>query len=312
MRPADCATGQYHWVYCLTPSAYRATASWFTGWISIGGQIVFTASAAFAAGLQLQAVITLNHLETYVPARWQGMLFYWLVLAYSAIINIFGSKVLPHNSKMGFPFMQLFLNVTGSSAGATILALCISLVALAANAAGLTSTSRTAWAFARDNGLPGSQFFSVVNPTLKVPIRMVLMVSFLQMLLGLIYLGSSTAFNAVLSMAILGMYASYFSPIFFMLKYGRRRAVPVLPGTGASILSLGPRWGSVVNVMAMMWLVLAMVFSTFPTIEPVTADNMNYCVVVTMVWMVIGATYYYPFAGRKRFAGPAIELPDSL
>lgn len=56
---------------------------------------MFAASAAFAAGLQLQALITLNHLDTYDPTRWQGMLFYWLILGYSAVVNIFGSKILP-------------------------------------------------------------------------------------------------------------------------------------------------------------------------------------------------------------------------
>jgi hypothetical protein len=90
--------GQYHWVYCLAPVSYQRTASWFTGWVSIGGQLVFSASAAFAAGLQLQALITLNHLDSYAPTRWQGMLFYWLILAYSTAINIWGSKILPHTN----------------------------------------------------------------------------------------------------------------------------------------------------------------------------------------------------------------------
>lgn len=90
--------GQYHWVHCLTPASYRATASWFTGWISIGGQLVLAASAAFAAGLQLQALITLNNPDSYIPARWQGMLFYWLIIAYSTAINIWGSKILPHTN----------------------------------------------------------------------------------------------------------------------------------------------------------------------------------------------------------------------
>jgi hypothetical protein len=85
-------------VHCLSPSSYRAGSAWFTGWISIGGQLVLTASAAFAAGLQFQGLITLNHLDTYIPARWQGMLFYWLVLLYSAAINIWGSKILPHSN----------------------------------------------------------------------------------------------------------------------------------------------------------------------------------------------------------------------
>ncbi|KAJ5940589.1 hypothetical protein N7516_000757 [Penicillium verrucosum] len=419
------AGGQYHWVHCLTPVSYQATASWFTGWVCIGGQLVFSASAAFVAGLQLQALITLNNPNTYTPTRWQGMLFYWFILAYSTVVNIWGSKVLPHTnttagvlhivgflvivtvlgamsekhsasyvftkfsntsgwdndgvswlvgllttvypflgydaachlseempkpsrnvplamigsvmingvigliyatvllfslgnleslleSKTGFPFMQLFLNVTGSPAGASVLALCITLVAMAANAACVTSTSRTSWAFARDGGLPASQFFSEVSPTLKIPVRMVLAVGFLQMLLGFIYLGSSTAFNAVLSMAILGMYASYTSPIVFMLIYGRRKSAPIFRGLGSGSFNLGPRWGPVVNIVAILWLLIGMVFSTFPTVQPVTPDNMNYCIVVTMGWMLIGGVYYYLLGGKKQFTGPVVELAEGL
>ncbi|KAJ5181386.1 Amino acid/polyamine transporter I [Penicillium cf. viridicatum] len=419
------AGGQYHWVHCLTPVSYQATASWFTGWISIGGQLVFSASAAFAAGLQLQALVTLNNLNSYTPTRWQGMLFYWFVLAYSTAVNIWGSKVLPHTnttagvlhvvgflvivtvlgamsekhsasyvftefsntsgwdndgvswlvgllttiypflgydaachlseempkpsrnvplamigsvmingviglvyaivllfslgdlesllqSKTGFAFIQLFLNITGSPAGVTVLALCITLTAMAANAACVTSTSRTAWAFARDSGLPASEFFAEVSPTLKVPVHMVLVVGLLQMLLGFIYLGSSTAFNAVLSMAILGMYASYISPIVFMFIYGRRKSAPIFRGLGSGSFNLGPLWGPVVNIAAILWLLIGMVFSTFPTVEPVTPENMNYCIVVTMGWMLIGGVYYYLLGGKKQFTGPVVELAEGL
>lgn len=215
-------------------------------------------------------------------------------------------------SKTGFPFMQLFLNVTKSSAGASVLTLCITLIAMAANAACVTSTSRTAWAFARDRGLPASKFFSEVSPTKKVPVHMVLVVGFLQMLLGLIYLGSSTAFNAVLSMAILGMYASYLSPILFMLMYGRRSSAPIIRGFGSRSFNLGSRWGPIVNIVAILWLIVAMIFSTFPTMKPVTPDNMNYCVVVTMGWMLIGGIYYYLLGGKKRFAGPVVEPGEGL
>lgn len=215
-------------------------------------------------------------------------------------------------SKTGFPFMQLFLNVTGSRAAASVLTMCITLIATAANAACVTSTSRTAWAFARDNGLPASKFLSEVSLTKKVPVRMVLVVGFLQMLLGLIYLGSSTAFNAVLSMAILGMYASYLSPIVFMLMYGRQKSGPIVRGLGSGSFNLGTRWGSIVNIVAIIWLIVAMVFSTFPTLKPVTPENMNYCIVVTMGWMVIGGLYYYFFGGKKRFTGPVVDLAEGL
>lgn len=96
------AAGQYHWVAVMAPLKQRLVASWFTGWISIGGQVMLTASAAFAGGLQLQALITLNNLDTYVPKRWQGMLFYDLVLVYSLVVNVYGIKILPHiNSASG-------------------------------------------------------------------------------------------------------------------------------------------------------------------------------------------------------------------
>jgi amino acid transporter len=74
------------------------------------------------------------------------------------------------------------------------------------------------------------------------------------------------------------------------------------------MFNLGPRWGPVVNGIALLWLLLAMVFSTFPTVEPVSPDNMNYCIVVTMGWMFIGGVYYYLIGGKKRFRGPAVEL----
>lgn len=88
-------TGQYHWVAALSPASSRSSISFLTGWISVGGQTILTASAAFAAGLQLQALIILND-DSYVPQRWHGMLLYWAVLVYTMVVNIWGSKTLPH------------------------------------------------------------------------------------------------------------------------------------------------------------------------------------------------------------------------
>jgi choline transport protein len=391
---------------------------------------VLTASAAFAAGLQLQGLITLNHPD-YVPQRWQGILFYWLILAYSTAVNIWGSKILPHTnlasgmsvaievlnvsltrpgvlhvagfvaviivlgvmapkhdahyvfaefsntsgwsndgiswlvgllstvypflgydaachlaeemihparnvpiamvgsvvvngimgfgysiillfslgdlndllmSPIGFPFMQLFLNVTQNAAGATILALCVTLIAVAANAAGLTSTSRTAWAFARDSAIPFSGYFAQVHPKLKVPVRMVVCVSILQAVLGFIYLGNTTAFNAILSMAILGMYASYLLPIVYMVLYGRKPGKLVF-----GPFRLGKVGGTITNVVAICWLVFAMVFSTFPNFEPVAAQNMNYSTVVLGGWLLFGVVYYF-LVGRKQYEGPVRDV----
>ncbi|TVY81513.1 Choline transport protein [Lachnellula suecica] len=401
-------------VAALAPNKQKRIASWFTGWISIGGQVVLTASAAFAAGLQLQGLITLNHPDSYIPQRWHGMLFYWLILLYSAIVNIWGSRSLPHTniaagflhiagfvafmivlgvmapkhdahyvfmevsntsgwendgvswligllstvypflgydaaahmaeempdparnvpiamlgsvivngilgfgwtimilfslgdldsllaSATGFPFMQLFLNVTKSQAGASVISFVISMTALFANAAGLTSTSRTYWAFAKDSAAPCSKYFAHVDTKLKIPVRAVVVVSVLQALLGLIYLGNSTAFNAILAMAILGMYASYLLPIVYMVLHGRKK----LSQNQYGPFRLG-RFGPLINLVAVGWLLLAAVFSTFPSVQPVTAQNMNYSSVVMVGWLAFGVVYFV-FVGRRNYVVPYVE-----
>jgi choline transport protein len=202
----------------------------------------------------------------------------------------------------GFPSIQLFLNVTNSHAGATIMTIMICSTATAANSAGLTSTSRTAWAFARDSALPFSEYFSHIDKKLNVPKRMVILITILEMLLGLLYLGSYTAFNAVLSMAILGVYASYLIPIVYMLLYGRKDNQH-----GSGWFKLGKMTGRVLNVVAILWLLLAMVFSTFPSYEPVTAQNMNYSIVVMGGWLFIGIVYFAVW-GRKAYSGPLLAV----
>lgn len=72
-----------------------------TGWTCVGGQVVLTASAAFAAGLQAQALVIVNE-SSYMPQRWQGLLFYWAVLSYAFVLNVWGHRALPlHNTVSG-------------------------------------------------------------------------------------------------------------------------------------------------------------------------------------------------------------------
>ena len=203
-------------------------------------------------------------------------------------------------SPTGFPFMQLFLNATQNKAGATILILPVSLIAVAANAAGCTSTSRTYWALARDKGTPFSEFFAHVNTKLQVPVRVVVALTVVEMLLGLIYLGNSTAFNAILSMSILGIYTSYLLPIVYMVLYGRK----ILSRDQYGPFKLGGL-GWFTNLVASCFLVLAIVFSTFPSVQPVTAKNMNYSVAVMGGWLAFGAMFFVLF-GRRHYNGPTV------
>ena len=222
---------------------------------------------------------------------------YCIVLLYSA-----GSLDSLLQTPTGFPFMQIFLDATKSRAGATVMSLMPVLIATVATIAGTTSTSRTLWAFARDKATPFDASLSSVNKRSQVPVKAVVVVLVLQVALGLIYLGNSTAFNAILSMAIIGLYISYGLPIVYMLIYGH----PKFKRRDYGSFRLPRGMNVVVNVISLVWIVVSIIFSTFPTTVPVTAQNMNYSTVVLAGWIVLGMVYYI-YRGRYKFKVPILD-----
>lgn len=92
----------------------------------------------------------------------------------------------------------------------------------------ITSASRMTWAFARDRGTPFSGIISKVDPRTQVPIIAVGVVVTIACLLTLINVGSSTAFNDVISLTITGFYGSYLVPCALLL-YHRLQAGNILP-----------------------------------------------------------------------------------
>lgn len=92
----------------------------------------------------------------------------------------------------------------------------------------ITSASRMTWAFARDRGTPFSRILSKVDPRTQVPIIAVGVVVVIACLLTLINIGSSTAFNDVISLTITGFYGSYLVPCALLL-YHRLKAGNILP-----------------------------------------------------------------------------------
>ena len=67
------------------------------------------------------------------------------------------------NTPTGFPTIQIIYQATGSKAGATIIECMILLSTMIALFGVFASVSRLTWAFAKDNGLPYSEFFSRVS-----------------------------------------------------------------------------------------------------------------------------------------------------
>ncbi|KAF0323848.1 amino acid transporter [Colletotrichum asianum] len=201
----------------------------------------------------------------------------------------------------GFPFTQIYLDATKSRAGATVMSLTLITVAIAATVGCITSASRTLWAFARDKAVPFDAYFNHVHKDLQVLVRAIAVVTIMQLLLGFLYLGNTTAFNAVLSMAIIGIYLSYSIPIAYMLLVGRNRLTRKEYGP----FRLGGFLGPVLNVVSLVWMTVVIIFSTFPSAQPVTAQNMNYSTVVMAGWLVSGLCYYFA-RGHAKFEVPVV------
>lgn len=93
------------------------------------------------------------------------------------------------------PILELYYQALANKAGAVVLETLIILTGMGCLVASHTWQSRLCWSFARDRGLPGSGYLSRVHPTLDVPLRAHAVSTFIVSVLGLLYLGSYTAFN---------------------------------------------------------------------------------------------------------------------
>lgn len=213
----------------------------------------------------------------------------------------------------------------------------------------ITTASRMTWSFARDNGTPFSRIIAKVDRRTKVPIVAVGVVTGFACLLTLIYIGSYTAFNDVISLTITGFYGSYFLPSAFLLWHRIKGDVlphGSLPDAGGdndnSIsnpddaaaeksqfppdLSSGDRrvsivaqpllvWGpwhipgllgTINNAYACTYMIFVIFWSFWPPETPVTAETMNYSVVVTGGVIIFSIIWYFVRA-RKVYKGPLID-----
>ena len=163
----------------------------------------------------------------------------------------------------------------------------------------MTSVSRLTWAFARDNGLPFSRFFSNINSTLHIPLNTLLLDTLIAMLLLLISIGSTTAFFAIVSLNTLSLYISYIIPlVFFILCKLRGDTIPYGPFRFKSKVI-----GLLVNFIAIIWAIFITIFLPFPAIVPVTGVNMNYAGPL-MGAVILWALLDWVISGRKRWKAP--------
>lgn len=204
-------------------------------------------------------------------------------------------------SPTGVPLIQIFYDSTNSVAGTCILSSLLVVIVLVCANALLAEGSRALFAFARDRGLPFSNTFAIVSPKRQVPIPAILLASAVQMALNSIYFGSVTGFATVISIATEGFYLSYAMPLLARILSSFTADAKPMNGP----FTLG-RWGLLMNVVGLVFLVFTSITFNFPTLAPVTSENMNYTSAAVGVIGLISAVTWVT-TGRKAFTGPVVD-----
>ncbi|KAM5351099.1 hypothetical protein ACJ41O_003822 [Fusarium nematophilum] len=200
------------------------------------------------------------------------------------------------NAPLAQALPYIFLRVMGSPGGALALTVLVLVITLFCSISITVAASRTTWAFARDDAIPLSNLWSKVDGRHGTPIWALTLTTVIEMLLGLIYLGSSSAFNAFISVGVIGLASSYGIPILLSML-NRRSGVNTAPWTP------GKKIGWVINVLAVAWICFEMVLFSMPPAIPITPVTMNYAVVVFFGFMTISAVWYFAHA-RHVYKGP--------
>lgn len=233
--------------------------------------------------------------QTDIPKAILGTVLIGFVTSFSyAIAMFFSIRNLDDilNSTTGVPIMDIFYQAVGSRGGAIGLECLVLFTAIGCNIASHTWQARLCWSFARDQGLPGSRYWAKVNTRTGVPVNAHLMSCAWCGIVGCIYMGSTTAYNAMVIGCIIFLLLSYCVPVIFLLIKGRDN------------IKHGPFWlgkvGLVCNYVLVFWAAFTTIFYSFPPVMPVTAGNMNYVSVVIFVFGAYSVIYWFA-RGKNKF-----------
>lgn len=234
-----------------------------------------------------------------------------ILAGWAYILGItFAVTDIPHllnknNDSGGYAIAQIFYDVFKSRYGSGVGGIvCLGVIAVAVFFCGmssLTSNSRMAYAFSRDGAMPYSSFWHKVNKH-EVPLNAVWTSAFIAFCMALTSLGSLVAFQAMTSIATIGLYIAYALPILFRVTLARKSFTP-------GPFNLGS-YGIVVGWVAVFWVALISVLFSLPVAYPITDQTLNYTP-VAVGGLVILVVSSWIFSARHWFKGPITNIGNS-
>jgi amino acid transporter len=199
-------------------------------------------------------------------------------------------------SSTGVPPAQIWIDAVGQTGGLIILFLVIG-AQFFCGMSSVTANSRMIYAFARDGAIPGSSFWHRINHRTRTPTNSIWLAAVGAFILGLPYLYSPTAYFAITSIAVIGLYVAYVAPVFLRLRAGKR----FIEGPW----TLG-RWSRPIGIIATLWVAVIFVLFMLPQFLPITVSSFNYTPVVFLV-VLGGAALWWFVSAKNWFKGPKVQ-----
>jgi amino acid transporter len=179
-------------------------------------------------------------------------------------------------------------------------------------AAGLTSASRTWYAFSRDRAMPGWWLFRRLNRD-KVPLYAVIAVSVASLIISIPALWSTDAaptfpwaFFAIVGICTVGLYVAYTIPVYLRLRQGEAFQ------RGPWNLGRHYRW---INRIAIVWVAITVVifFLPFgpagvPWFDEFDLPAFNYTPLVAVVGLLVWI--WWAVDAKNRYKGPVRTLEE--
>ncbi|MDA8050835.1 MAG: amino acid permease [Rhodospirillales bacterium] len=216
-----------------------------------------------------------------------------LLLAVTFAIQNYKAEL---NSATGVPPFQIFIDSVGAKL-ATLLEVVVIGAQFWCGMCSVTANSRMIYAFSRDGAVPGSNFWHRISPRTRTPTHSVWLAAAAAFVLGLPYLWSPTAYFAVTSIAVIGLYIAYVAPIYLRIRQG--------PAFQPGPWHLG-RWGRPIGIIAVIWVLIITILFILPEVSPVTATTFNYAPLAVGV-VLLYAWGYWMVSARKWFKGPKVQ-----
>lgn len=194
------------------------------------------------------------------------------------------------------PPAQIWIEALGQTGGLFILLVVIG-AQFYCGMSSVTANSRMIYAFSRDGAIPGSSFWHRINPKTRTPTNSIWLAAVGAFILGVPYLFNAVAFFAITSIAVIGLYIAYITPVFLRLRAGDS----FVPGPW----NLG-RWSRPIGMVATIWVVFIAIIFMLPQFVPVRSDTFNYAPIAVGV-VVLFAGGWWVLSAKNWFKGPKVQ-----